>query len=88
VTKFTHFEKNGAVHFVFLGAFLQKIRWLGLCCLAGMSKVSTDQSTSIEVQMAEPTKYIVRCCEMRKRRSEMKSAPVGSRPRVRVSVEN
>jgi hypothetical protein len=50
-----------------------------------MSKVSnsdTDHS-----KMAEPTKYIVRACENRKRR-EVKSAPVNSRPRVRVSVEN
>jgi hypothetical protein len=37
--------------------------------------------------MAEPTKYIVRCCEMRKQR-QVKTAPVASRPRIRVNVES
>jgi hypothetical protein len=44
-----------------------------------MSKSSTNNSDTERHQMAEPTKYIVRCCEMRKRR-EGRQAGVVSRP--------
>lgn len=47
-----------------------------------MNKSETDRS-----HMSEPTKYIVRCCELRKRRM-VKSAPVSVRPRARVNVQN
>lgn len=52
-----------------------------------MAKPSVNNSDADRSHMSEPTKYIVRCCELRKRRM-VKSAPVSVRPRVRVNVHN
>lgn len=52
-----------------------------------MSKPSVQNSDADRVQMPEPTKYILRCCELRKRR-EIKVAAASARPRVRVTVEH
>jgi len=51
-----------------------------------MSKPSTNNSDTERHQVAEPTKYILRCCELRKRR-EGKQAPAASRQRIRVGIE-
>jgi len=51
-----------------------------------MAKPSVNNSDIERSQLPEPTKYIVRCCELRKRR-EVRSAPVAIRPRVRVNAE-
>ena len=52
-----------------------------------MSKPSTNNSDTERHQMAEPTKYILRCCEMRKRR-EGKQASAAGRPLILVCLEN
>ena len=45
-------------------------------------------SDTQRLQMSEPTKYIVRCCEMRKRRQTVKLPPVTNAPRIRISFES
>ena len=52
-----------------------------------MAKPSVNNSDADRVELPEPTKYIVRCCEIRKRR-EMKPVLVNTRPRVRIHVQN
>jgi hypothetical protein len=52
-----------------------------------MSKPSVNSSDADRQPIAEPTKYIVLCCELRKRR-EVRSSSIPSRQRIRVSVEN
>lgn len=52
-----------------------------------MVKPSINNSDVDRSHMSEPTKYIVRCCELRKRRM-VKTAPVSVRPRIRVNVQN
>ena len=52
-----------------------------------MSKPSVNNSDADRAQMPEPTKYILRCCELRKRR-EVKREAVAARTRVRVNVEH
>ncbi len=50
-----------------------------------MSNPSAQSSDADRQPVAEPTKYILLCCELRKRR-EGRAASVG-RPRVRVNPE-
>jgi hypothetical protein len=52
-----------------------------------MAKPSVNNSDADRSHMSEPTKYIVRCCELRKRRM-VKTAPVNVRPRIRVNTQN
>jgi hypothetical protein len=52
-----------------------------------MAKPSVNNSDADRSQMSEPTKYIVRCCELRKRRM-VKPVQVNVRPRVRVHAAN
>jgi hypothetical protein len=62
--------------------------WRGLCFLSGMTPQTTQNIGELDRQpMAEPTKYIVRCCEMRKQR-QMKSAGAPNRQRIRVNMES
>ena len=52
-----------------------------------MSKPSINNSDADHQPMSEPTKYIIRCCELRKRRQgkpSLSPAPV----RIRVVVGN
>jgi hypothetical protein len=52
-----------------------------------MTKPSNNISDTERLQMSEPTKYIVRCCELRKRRQvKLASAPITA-PRIRVNFE-
>lgn len=65
---------------------------IALACLmlkvnSMMEKTSVHNSDVERSHMSEPTKYIVRCCELRKRRM-IKSVPVSVRPRIRVNVPN
>jgi hypothetical protein len=51
-----------------------------------MAKPSVNNSDADRrLVMSEPTKYIVRCCELRKRRM-VRSVPVSPRPRVRIHM--
>ncbi|HZV36187.1 MAG TPA: hypothetical protein VFB72_16545 [Verrucomicrobiae bacterium] len=50
-----------------------------------MEKTSIHNGNVERSHMSEPTKYIVRCCELRKRRM-IKSAPVSVRPRIRINA--
>lgn len=58
---------------------------LKIICM--MAKPSVNNSDADRSQMSEPTKYIVRCCELRKRRM-VKPVQVNVRPRVRVHAAN
>jgi hypothetical protein len=51
------------------------------------SQTAMNASDADRQPMAEPTKYIVRCCEMRKQR-QVKSAPAPNRQRIRIKIES
>jgi hypothetical protein len=51
------------------------------------AKLSASSSDADRQPVAEPTKYIVRCCEMRKRR-EIRSSSLSGRQRIRAGLES